>query len=90
MFLFHGCAVEAPAGVIEAALRIVLHICLATFCVIIAAFKCFSDIAMDRIQFHLKECMLYLAAATSLICCIPGCFVYRDFNTFKDVFAPPK
>eukprot|EP00943_MAST-04B_sp_MAST-4B-sp1_P003798 g3798.t1 len=86
LFLFHGCAVESPAGVIEAALRIVLHICLATFYIIVAVLKCFSDIAMDRIKFHLKECMLYLAAATSLICCIPGCFVYRDFNTFKDDF----
>ena len=86
IFLFHGCAIESPCGVIEAAFRIALHLCLVVFCAIIATVKCFSDATIDRIKFHLKEIMLYLAAATSLACCIPGGLVYRDFNTFKDDF----
>ena len=86
VFLFHGCAIESPAAVVEAAFRIVLHVCLVVYSLLAAMCRCFSDLAVDRIRYHLKEIMLYTAAALSLACCIPGGLVYRDFNSFKDDF----
>jgi hypothetical protein len=59
---------------------------LVVICGLLAAAQCFADAAIIRIKNHAREASILLASAVSLLLCIPGGLVYRDFNSFQDDF----